>query len=670
MKRLNLIKIITIIGLLCSKNLYGADLIVTTLIETEENSFSNLVEKSQNGDIIIFNIPNTTSSIIYISKELIIDKDLTINGINTANQDTLTIFQNAEYTGVIKVRSSSKLSLSNLKITNGTYGIYIEKNGQLSMNHCTVFNNIQYGSEGGGIISKDNSKLIINNCLIANNASSNWGGIYSVGYVEIKNTVITKNSNTFNSAGITMEGGSLLIEDSKITQNVKGIYLWNTSMIMKRCFVDGNWHTGNAYGGGIDGRGRTDIYIEDSKFTNNIAGDGAGICSFGKLTLKNSEISNNRSTTNAGGIQFAGTDLVIENCVINNNTSYNYAGGINLQCISCGVKINNTSISNNKTTNGWGSSGGGLYAFAVGEFLMENSTINGNESVYGGGIAINSFNCNITLINNTIHQNYASKDGGAFYKDIGNFPRNIIFINNTFTGNIAKNIGGCINYASLEVNGEEKEKMILYNNIFAYNYSSLGVDDINYNNVNNIIINENLIIEGTNNILMTKEFENSYDNFTFIECDLLSPIFNEYKTTDGYIIPKLSNNGGITETVSLSSNSIAIGAGISYIDDIKIPIKDQRGFRRNTPPCIGAFEYGGINNIKSILNGNYPKIYSNNSSITISDVSENSHVLIVDLQGRVLFNAIIMENSPLIIPLQKGIFIVKIGDYKTKVLIK
>ena len=55
----------------------------------------------------------------------------------------------------------------------------------------------------------------------------------------------------FNAGGITVENGNLLIEDSEITNNMKVIQLIYSTMVMKRCLVDGNWHTGNAWGEGI-----------------------------------------------------------------------------------------------------------------------------------------------------------------------------------------------------------------------------------------------------------------------------------------------------------------------------------------------------------------------------------------------------------------------------------
>jgi hypothetical protein len=51
----------------------------------------------------------------------------------------------------------------------------------------------------------------------------------------------------------------------------------------------------------------------------------------------------------------------------------------------------------------------------------------------------------------------------------------------------------------------------------------------------------------------------------------------------------LQDNGGLTDTVALLTDSPAIDAG----DPVNSPERDQRNYVRNTAPDIGAFEFGG-----------------------------------------------------------------------------
>jgi len=637
---------------------------------SDEHSLQNVLSHAQSNDTICFNIQNTTSSIINLSSLLTINENLTINGINIANQDTLTLLQSNENEGVVEIGSNGNVSLSNIKITNGTFGIYINADGKLELDHCQIFNNRSYN--GGGIIALSNSLLKLNYCDIFDNSASQPGGIYSEGNVEIKNSTISNNSSNLRSGGIIIENGQLLIEDSKITNNIKGIELVNSTMTMKRCLVDGNWHTGNAWGGGIMGFSWSDIYIEDSKITNNLAGEGSGINSYDRLTIKKSIISNNTSTTDGGGICFQGTKLVIDSCIIENNTAYNHAGGIYLY-YGKDITISNSSINNNRTTNTWESWGGGICIYGTlydspSRICLENSTLANNQSVYGGGIHITSnYNCEIELVNNTIFNNMAKKNGGAINlehflmlwgKDGYNNISRTIFINNTVTANIAQEHGNGIYFYS---NGEDNIGYLnFYNNIIALNNQNTNDYDV-YNGNNSIKENNRTFIEGAANITKMYGFDNCIGEINPIDYNNFSSIFYQG-------IPQLQDNGGFTKTVALSENSMAIGTGVFNIVGMQIPITDQRGVLRNVPPCIGAYEYGGIVSIKKISNKVYPTIYSANSSIVITNLPTQSQITIFDINGKLFFKRN-TQDYQISIPIMEGIYIVKINDYWRKVIV-
>ena len=88
-------------------------------------------------------------------------------------------------------------------------------------------------------------------------------------------------------------------------------------------------------------------------------------------------------------------------------------------------------------------------------------------------------------------------------------------------------------------------------------------------------------------------------------------------TPSNAIDPKLaalSFNGGVTKTIALLSGSLAIDNGTAE----NAPLIDQRGYRRDTKPDIGAFEYGAntsvdqeteVSGTKS-LSPNYPNPFN------------------------------------------------------------
>jgi len=568
---------------------YANTLCVSNLSESNNGSLRQLITNANNGDTIIFKMFDTQTKIINLSQPISIDKSLIINGINQANGDTIIIKQNLSNACVLTIGGvNSRVTLENLKITNGTKGaIFLNANNTLILNGCKVYsnnNNYSYSTQFGAIYADKQSSLYLNRCEISGNTGYDAAGIYgNYAYIEMNQTLLTNNRTSSDGTTINVYGGTLLLKDCTIKNNTLGISGIYAKMSLYKCTISGGYHTGDHNGGGLSTYAGCNVYIEDSNIINNLAGEGAGICSWGgNMVIKRSNISDNYSTTDGGGIYFSGDQLLIDSCMIRNNTAYNRAGGVDLWSGKV-ITIRNSIIDNNKATNSWSENyGGGIYSTTP--FTMINSTISNNQAYNGAGLSVTCQTDGILLVNNTFYNNIASHIGGAIYlvhfygtlKDatyyLPTYPKSI-FINNTITYNSASDGGGIYFDPTLYCSGNGM--IHLYNNIIAKN------SNYDFKKADNT--NTTTFIKGKSNIGIFTGSSTDVDA-QFINYNSTSNIFESTP-------PILFNNGGYTPTVKLSNNSMAIGKGIAMVTGFSIPSTDQRGYIRNYRPCIGSFEF-------------------------------------------------------------------------------
>lgn len=201
------------------------------------------------------------------------------------------------------------------------------------------------------------------------------------------------------------------------------------------------------------------LTIEDSTITGNTAvgsdAIGGGVYSYGSVVLKNSEITNNRSTSTGGGLYTLG-ELTVTDSVITGNSGDSHGGGL---WASDTTTIRRSTISDNTS----GGNGGGVLS-SFGNITIVESTVSGNSAAgEGGGIlglydikltgstisgntagtmggGFSTYGGEITLTGATISGNSAGTHGGGFYFD-DSVTR---VINSTVTGNAASGRGGGI----------------------------------------------------------------------------------------------------------------------------------------------------------------------------------------------------------------------------------
>jgi beta-glucanase (GH16 family) len=294
-------------------------------------------------------------------------------------------------------------------------------------------------------------------------------------------------------------------------------------------------------GGGVDrvlvvGAG-LDINLANLTVTNGYGWQLAGgILNNGNLTLDHVTVTGNTMATDAGDFWQGGGGI------------YN-GEGATLYLVDSSV-VNNTAA--------W--SGGGIYSFFNSNTTIERSTISGNVSNdVGGGIRMLG---NAMIVNSTLSGNQATGwYGGAIFHTDGLMNIN----NSTIVENIAPDYAGAAIFVGTFT--DASATLNLVNNIVANNtYSNCFVG---YFGAGAVALNSgghNIDSDGT--------------------CNLTAP--GDMPNTDPMVGP-LAANGGPTYTHALLAGSPAIDAG----DDSVCPATDQRGvIRPQGAACdIGAYEF-------------------------------------------------------------------------------
>lgn len=215
---------------------------------------------------------------------------------------------------------------------------------------------------------------------------------------------------------------------------------------------------------------------------------------------------------------------------------------------------------------------GGAYYHMNGPLVLSNSTFAGNASpVQGGGIWMT--NTNLTMTNCTFQGNTAVQGtnglGGGLCLDGSGTTKTAIITNCTFSGNRAGNFASAIFNRGI---------MTLTNNIFNNNLTGSPHQSNPYGGAT-INKNSNLTV-GDGNLQFPKTYNGQWgtNNEDWITSTVI---------TEDAKLNTLSNNGGPTKTMALSTGSPAIDKGTS----LNAPTIDQRGKSRYGKTDIGAFEY-------------------------------------------------------------------------------
>ncbi|MCH7559357.1 MAG: hypothetical protein IIB56_18145 [Planctomycetes bacterium] len=302
----------------------AAAITVMNLHDSGPGSLRQAIANASPGDTIDFAV---TGTITLTSGELVIDKDLTINGPGAMN---LSISGN-HASRVLNIFRGN-FAISGVTIQHGRVvfgaGIF-NLNGNVSISRSIISGNNATYQAGGILNHNDTATLILTDSLvIGNTARDAAGGILNYrGSMTVTGTTITR--NTAGSAG-------------GIRNEVDGAMIINNSTIK-----DNNAITGHA--GGLDNHG-IGLTVSGTTISGNtaaIAGGGIHSHENAVLSLSNSTISGNTAGVEGGGLHVHGF------AILTNNTFNENAAGVR---------------------------GGGIYSFHDGWVFMSNMIIANSPS--------------------------------------------------------------------------------------------------------------------------------------------------------------------------------------------------------------------------------------------------------------------------------------------------
>jgi hypothetical protein len=288
------------------------------------------IANAQKGNTITFHCQG--SSDIVLSKTLMIDKNLTIDGT-----DQKVSLDGGKKVRVFVVQPSVQFILKNITVTNGRAKV-LSSNGDYN------------GGNGGGLWNRGGTVTIDHSFFSANSAALGGGGIDSAGgTVTIDHSFFSANS-AVTGGGIDSTAVKTEISNSTFFRNVATL--------------------GAGDGGGL--------FLTNSQFDNR----------WTTAIISNSTISNNISTLSGGGIFSNIKTVKIYNSTISNNTSALYGGGIlaggngsKFPILRSDVTISNSTIAGNATHG----DGGGVYLAGYSTMMISNSTIADNTAKERGG---------------------------------------------------------------------------------------------------------------------------------------------------------------------------------------------------------------------------------------------------------------------------------------------
>lgn len=277
--------------------------------------------------IFLFSITLTHAATFNVSNNVDAGANTLRQAILDANANSDADVINVNVTGTVSLASqlpaiteSVTINGNGLVLDGGsnTYRVMEISGGTVVLNNLTLQNGNVPSAPGdnfGGGILISSGDVSINNCSIINNVNSDaYGGGLAVtgGLVSLNNSNVSDNTSNNNPVG---DGGGIYIGPS-------GLLSINNSTISGNSAPNSN-----DMGGGIYNWGQ--IQITNSTISGNNAGySGGGICNYtnGVMEIVNSTISGNTTSFYGGGILHSGTgtpNTTIYNCTISGNTATN-----------------------------------------------------------------------------------------------------------------------------------------------------------------------------------------------------------------------------------------------------------------------------------------------------------------------------------------------------------
>ncbi|MEI6753248.1 MAG: choice-of-anchor Q domain-containing protein [Paludibacter sp.] len=582
----------------------------------------------------------------------------------------------------------------------------------------TKFNITGAAANVTGVGVQINANWIMQNCIVTANTFTNSGaiqcrgaGVYVKGGQLLNSNIINNSATKGTGTGSTYGGGVAFSYNASPVTTVKG------------CTLESN--TSTVTGGGmaiLDGTGGT---IEDCifKFNNSAAGSGGGIgtssaaSANGTLSIKNCQfIENTAATGNGGGVSLdlsitSPASTTFDGCLFSGNTALTQGGGLNANT-GIYAAIKNCIFRDNKNTttaNGSNATSALYYGAATGTTVSNCVFVNNSTTTNtSGNNTIKFYNDNNNLYNCTIANN--ANPGGyalAFNGKIGNMT-NCLFWGNTGAGllqGIATNVATTYNATdNFDIFGKTysnniKTLTVSPNNTFtnptgfagvstdattksavaAADWSlKLGCPAINAGTD----LSASPILLTTDILLTTRPQGSAYDmgayelpyyntTITFnaggaVNSYATGAVDQQPKGTQLAFIITPSSGKGIqsilyngTEVKSQLTN--LLGSSVYYGGTYTAPAIT------GTSTLVVTFEIDPTTKLDEIHNDF--KCFTNKRAIEISGLTKQENVMVYNIAGALVYNQF-STNSAVSIPVQKGVYLVRISDQVNKVIVK
>lgn len=291
---------------------------VTTCADSGAGSLRNQAAAAPANYTLFFTVNCTSSSPLGLASQIIIGKNLTIDGTGHT-----IVINGGNTTRLFTVNSTFTLGLTRLLLRSGNAGTggnggAVLNNGTLTVTECSFTSNTSDGSAtngGGGAIYNNSGTVTITDGTFVGNTAGASG------------------TNSFQGGGAIYNfSGTLTIADSIFSANSTGSTNPAGGAIQTRLGtvnITGSIFTGNSTGGtgGALDNNRGTVTVANSTLTGNSAAVAGGmdLVNGGTTTLKNVTITSNSVALTSGipqggGVRVASGTMNVTNSIVAGNT--------------------------------------------------------------------------------------------------------------------------------------------------------------------------------------------------------------------------------------------------------------------------------------------------------------------------------------------------------------
>ncbi|MCG3148821.1 MAG: hypothetical protein PCFJNLEI_02270 [Verrucomicrobiae bacterium] len=564
---------------------HAATITVISIADSGPGSLRQAIADANNGDTIVFDPILATKSIALTSGELLINKNITINGLGATN----LAVTGTSTSRVFTVTGGATATLAALTISGGTAtnGGGIANFATLTLNNVTLTNNT---ATAGGALFTSNGVLTVNNSTLAGNAATEGGALFvAAGTATFASSALA--TNNADSGGAIANHGTVTLTNVTLTGNSAtfggGLYSTNGTATIRASAFRNN--TANAGGAVYNDAGNTLTLTQASAVTGNGAFGGGGLYNEGTLTVTASLIGTNNAL-DGGGLYNSAT-LIVDGATVAGNTADRGAGLFSSN--------GSATVTNSVLTGNAANAGGGIYNDQPGSLLLHTATVHSNSATSGGGLAT----FGDTQVNrSTILSNTAVAGGGVYAGDGTTVVAGSLVSANS-GGGLYNDGGTRLTVVISTLAGNTGGALLNAGTLTLAESTIAGNSGGGLNNAGTATVDNTLFAANTGGNLsgaVTSKGFNLSDDSTGVAA--LTAAGDQNNTPAGLDPAGLQNNGGPTATIALAPGSAAIAAGGSVYPPFEPivggglpvypPFTDQRGEPRFVCGTmdIGAFQ--------------------------------------------------------------------------------